>query len=350
MMQTMDIRPESNSIQPSRDLCLKAFRFMVQSRALDEKFAALYRGGKINGGVFLGKGQEAVSASVGVMLEKGDVFAPLIRDGAGRLAFGETVMDAVRTYMGSSLGSMRGRDGNVHRGRPLEGLLPMISHLGAMVAVVNGMLVAKRFKGVKNAIGAACLGDGATSTGAFHEALNQAAIEKLPLVLVITNNHFAYSTPNSRQYACADLVDKAVGYGVAGHSVDGTDLVACLDVLGRACARAREGGGPQMIVATLLRLCGHGEHDDAHYIDSSLKASAVGRDCLPVAEEYILHQGWAAAKDISNWRKEAVRIVDEAVAAVQQEPAPDPMNEDWAALSTRRLIEGSNSNNLARFL
>ena len=106
----------------SRDTLLAAFRFMLRARLLDDKFAALYRAGKIHGGVFLGRGQEALSAAIGVSLKKTDVFAPLIRDAAGRLAFGETVLDAVRTYLGSSLGPMRGRDGNVHRGRPAEGL------------------------------------------------------------------------------------------------------------------------------------------------------------------------------------------------------------------------------------
>src|ERR1051326_4667481 len=179
-----------------RDEYLKAFRWMLLARLLDDKFASLYRAGKIHGGVFLGRGQEALSVSVGLSLRKGDVFAPLIRDAAGRLAFGETVLDSIRTFFGSALGPMRGRDGNVHRGRPKEGLLAMISHLGAMISVVNGALLARRFLGVKESVGAACIGEGATSTGSFHEALNQAAIEKLPLVLVIANNQYAYSTPS----------------------------------------------------------------------------------------------------------------------------------------------------------
>src|SRR6266853_2487619 len=180
----------------------KAYRLMLLARILDDKFASLYRMGKIHGGVFLGRGQEALSAAIGLTLKRGDVFAPLIRDGAGRLAFGEPILDAVRTYLGSPLGPMRARDGNVHRGRPKEGLLPMISHLGAMVSVVNGALLAHRFKGITGTVGATCLGDGGTSTGAFHEALNQAAVERLPLVLVVANNHYAYSTPNERQFAC----------------------------------------------------------------------------------------------------------------------------------------------------
>src|SRR5207302_2719256 len=150
-----------------RDAYVEAYRFMVLARVLDDKFASLWRMGKIFGGVFLGRGQEALSVSVGLALHKGDVFAPLIRDAAGRLAFGEPLLDAVRTYLGSPLGPMRARDGNVHRGRPREGLFVMISHLGAMISVVNGALLAHRFKGVTGTVGATCVGEGATSTGAF---------------------------------------------------------------------------------------------------------------------------------------------------------------------------------------
>ena len=318
---------------------LAAYRCMLRARLLDDKFAALYRAGKIHGGVFLGRGQEALSAAIGVSLNKSDVFAPLIRDAAGRLAFGEPIIDAVRTYMGSALGPMRGRDGNVHRGRPLEGYLPMISHLGAMVSVVNGVLFARRMKGITGIVGAACLGEGATSTGSFHEALNQAAVEKLPLVLIVANNQFAYSTPTSSQFACADLANKAVGYGVQSHSLDGTDFSACLETVGGAVARARAGHGPQLIVANLLRLCGHGEHDDASYIAPEQKNSALGRDCLKVAEEYLLKKKYADAAQFAVWRSEATREIEEAVAQAQREPAPDPYEEKWSALSSELLNE-----------
>src|SRR5215471_17773899 len=133
-----------------RDAYVKAYRFMLLARVLDDKFASLYRMGKIHGGVFLGRGQEALSVATGLALRRGDVFAPLIRDGAGRLAFGEPILDAVRTYLGSTLGPMRARDGNIHRGRPKQGLFAMISHLGAMIAVVNGALIAHRFRGISD--------------------------------------------------------------------------------------------------------------------------------------------------------------------------------------------------------
>src|SRR5437773_7297147 len=204
-----------------RDDYISAFRWMLLARVLDDKLASLYRGGKIFGGVFLGRGQEALSVSVGMSLRKGDVFAPLIRDAAGRLAFGETVLDSIRTYLGSPLGPMRARDGNVHRGKPREGYLPMISHLGAMISVVNGTLLARRYKGLAGTVGATCIGDGATSTGAFHEALNQASVEKLPLVLVVADNQYAYSTPTRRQFACRSLLDRTAAYGIEGQSLDG---------------------------------------------------------------------------------------------------------------------------------
>lgn len=342
MVQTLASHENTHREFSSADQFQNAFRWMLLARLLDDKFASLYRGGKITGGVFLGRGQEAVSASLGVALRKGDIFAPLIRDLAGRLAFGEPVIDAVRTYLGSALGPMRGRDGNVHRGRPKEGLLPMISHLGAMIPVVNGMLMARRFQ-KRDGVGATCLGEGGTSTGAFHEGLNQAAVEKLPLIMIVANNQYAYSTPSSRQFACESLVDKAIGYGITGHTVDGTDLNACLKVIGDAVANARSGAGPQLIIAKLLRLCGHGEHDDSSYIDPKLRTDPCGRDCLMVAENHLLEQKWADAKTIEGWRKEFQQTIEETVAKVQREEGPDPFKEDWRAISSTHLVEVHNA-------
>ncbi len=340
MVRTLLNQSTVDEVSSLRDTYVKAYRLMLLARVLDDKFASLYRMGKIHGGVFLGRGQEALSVSVGLALRRGDVFAPLIRDGAGRLAFGEPLLDAVRTYLGSVLGPMRARDGNIHRGRPKEGLLAMISHLGAMISVVNGALLAHRLKGISGSVGAACIGDGATSTGSFHEALNQAAVERLPLVLIVADNQYAYSTPTERQFACRSLLDRAVGYGVEGQSVDGTELSACLPVVGAAIDRARTGRGPQMVVARLLRLCGHGEHDDASYIDPKLKQSAIGRDCLKVAEDALLTRNWADQATLSAWRTAAAQTVEEAVAKVQREPGPDPYEEEWCALASKHLCEG----------
>jgi TPP-dependent pyruvate/acetoin dehydrogenase alpha subunit len=339
MLQTVGSQQEAKEAVIHREAFLKAYRWMLLARVLEDKLASLYRGGKIHGGVYLSRGQEALSAAIGLSLQKGDLFAPLIRDQAGRLAFGEPLIDAIRTYLGSPVGPMRSRDGNVHRGRPKEGILPMLSHLGATIAVVNGILFARQLKGIRHTVGVASLGDGGSSTGAFHEALNQAAVEKLPLVLVIANNQYAYSTPCSRQYACASLVDRAIGYGVGGHLVDGTDLAACLRVVSEAIRQAREGNGPQLVVAELLRLCGHGEHDDAGYVEARLKQSLIGRDCLSVAKATILTRQWAGLAELERWRQEIGQVVEDTVIQVQQEPAPDPYREDWTVLASKHLTE-----------
>src|SRR5438132_7519248 len=210
---------------------------MLLSRTLEEKLVSLYRGGQITGGVYSGKGQEAVSVACGLFLQKGDIFAPLIRDQAGRAAFGEPLLDVTRTYLGSRLGPMRGRDGNIHRGHPRNNELAMVSHLGAMISVTVGTLMAKRLKGDKNFVGLACIGEGGMQTGSFHEGMNLAAVEQVPLVVVATNNHYAYSTPNDREFACHDLVYCSLGYRFEGYTIDVTDRTNYLDVFASAVKR-----------------------------------------------------------------------------------------------------------------
>ena len=336
---TSNVAPLSaDSPASQRERFVSAFGWMLLARTFEDKIAALYRAGKIVGGVYLGRGQEAFSAALGMQLNQaqGDIFSGLIRDQAGRMAFGELLIDSARTYLGSVEGPMRGRDGNIHRGRPRQGMPAMISHLGAMVSVVNGMLIAKRFRGERDVVG-----DGGTSTGAFHEGLNQAAIEKLPLVIAVADNQFAYSTPTSQQYACADLADRAIGYGIRGYSIDGTDLETCLETFSEAIARARSGEGPQLVVGKLLRLAGHGEHDDARYIPADMREKPYGADCVPMAQHRILEENWMSEDEI----EEQVRItqdrVEEAVAKAQSEPDPNPFRESWHALATKHLAEGT---------
>src|SRR2546423_597302 len=324
---------------PPHERFLEAFRWMLLTRTLEEKLVSLYRGGQITGGVYIGKGQEAVSVACGLFLEKGDIFAPLIRDQAGRSAFGEPLIDVTRTYLGSRLGPMRGRDGNIHRGHPRNNELAMISHLGAMVSVTVGTLMAKRFKGEKNFVGLSCIGEGGMQTGAFHEGMNIAAVEQVPLVVVATNNHYAYSTPNEREFACDDLMQRAIGYGFEGYSLDGTDLNACLEMIGSAVKRARAGRPPQLVVASVLRLSGHGEHDDASYVPEEMKRQAFARDCLKVGEQTIIENNLLDADTLTEWRKDAVAQVDEAIATAQKEPVPESDKEDWCALLTRHLVD-----------
>lgn len=312
---------------------------MITARVLEAKLSSLYKAGKIVGGVYLGTGQEAVSGSLGASLKRGkDYFGPLIRDQAGRYAFGEDLLDATRTYLGSVEGPMRGRDGNVHRGRPLDGMPAMISHLGTAVSMVSGMLMAHRLKGdLDGRVGATCLGDGATSTGSFHEGLNMAAVEKLPLVVLVADNQYAYSTPRSRQFACESLLERAAGYGVGGIEVDGTDFTLSLAGIQQAVQLAREGYGPQLVVARLLRLCGHGEHDDGSYVPVELRESLMGRDCLEVGRGQMIEGDFSNEAEILSWEKEAAEKVQEAVALAQRERTPDPYREDWKAVSVEGM-------------
>jgi pyruvate dehydrogenase E1 component alpha subunit/2-oxoisovalerate dehydrogenase E1 component alpha subunit len=234
---------------------------------------------------------------------------------------------------------MRGRDGNIHRGRPRENQLAMISHLGAMIPVMVGKLMAKRMKGEKGFVGLTTLGEGGMQTGASHEGLNIAAVEQVPLVVVVTNNHWAYSTPNEREFACANLVDRAVGYGYEGHNIDGTDLNQCLDIIETAVKRARAGRPPQLVVAEVLRLAGHGEHDDASYVPQEMKGQSFGQDPIARTEKFILEKGLLDAGGLKQMRAEIAKQVDDAVATAQQEDAPHPREEDWRAMSTQALID-----------
>lgn len=318
---------ETDFREPAR----RAYRGMLTARAFDTKISALYKAGKIYGGVFLGRGHEAIAACEAVFLTKGhDVYTPFIREQAGRCVWGDSVLESARTYLGSAQGCMRGRDGNVHWGKPAEGTPAPVSHLGAMGSVVAGMLLGKRMQGITDAVGVLCIGDGTTSVGATHEAANFTAVYKLPVVTVVTNNHYAYSTPNEQEFA-ATLADRGRGYGMAVHTCDGTDFLETLHTMHRAVSAARRGEGPQWVVAETLRMCGHGEHDDASYIPAELKAAYADRDPLAVARRQLLECGWLTEEEDAAWEAESREEVQRSVAQAQKELTPDPAAETWNA-------------------
>lgn len=315
---------------------LRAYRAMCMARAFDTKVSALYKAGKIFGGVFLGRGHETIAACEAVYLQKGvDVYAPFIREMAGRCAWDEevAVLESARAYFGSASGCMGGKDGNVHWGMPMSGAPAPISHLGAMVAVVAGMVMAKRMQGQQGCVGMACIGDGTTSVGATHEACNLIAVAKLPVVVVVSNNQFAYSTPNRSEFACESLVERGRGYGMACHECDGTDFFRTLETMRRAVAAARSGEGPQWVVAETLRMCGHGEHDDSCYIPAELKAAYADRDPLDVARRQLMEKGWLTEAEESALSDFCRDEVQRLVAQAQKEAPPAPGALDWNAVS-----------------
>jgi pyruvate dehydrogenase E1 component alpha subunit/2-oxoisovalerate dehydrogenase E1 component alpha subunit len=192
-------------------------------------------------------------------------------------------------------------------------------------------------KGEKGFVGLTTIGDGGMQTGATHEGMNIAAVEHVPLVVVATNNHYSYSTPNERTFACADLVDRAKGYGYEGYTVDGTDLAACLDVVETAVQRARAGRPPQLVVASTLRLAGHGEHDDASYVTEQIKREPFAHDVVARTEKFIVEQELLDRDALQQMRAEIAAEVEEAVSTAQQEDPPHASEEDWCGLSTRSL-------------
>ena len=316
-------------------VAVRAYRGMCLARAFDTKLSSLYKAGKVFGGVFLGRGHEAVAAASAVFLKKGhDVYNPFIREMAGRCVWSEdALLEAARSYFGSVLGCMGGKDGNVHWGRPTQGNPAPVSHLGAMLSVVAGMMLAKRLQGKTGAVGVACIGDGTTSVGATHEACNLIAVEKLPVVVVVTNNRYAYSTPNSEEFACADLTDRGKGYGMRTYSCDGTDFLQTLSIMQQAVQSARNGDGAQWVVATTLRMCGHGEHDDAAYISAELREEYAQKDPLDVARRQILGKGWLSEQEADEMNAVAQDDVQRALAQSQREDTPVSRTMDWRATS-----------------
>jgi len=309
---------------------------MLYARLVEEQIAALYRQGRISGGAYLGRGQEAFSAAAGLQLQTGDVFAPLLRDCAGRIAFGEPLVEIFRAYLGKATGLMHGRDGNAHRGHIRTGILPMISHLGAMIAPVNGILLARRLRGEDRSadghlhIGMASIGEGGMSTGALHEGLNAAAVMQLPLVLLVADNQYAYSTPHHANYACTHLVERATGYGIQGHYCDGNDSVACLETLKAAVNNARQGYGVQLVVASLLRLCGHGEHDDFSYVPQAILDAAP--DCVTQAQNML------SEAELSRLKQRIQNEIQQALEQASAEPEPSVANTQWQALSNPQQL------------
>ena len=216
--------------------------------------------------------------------------------------------------------------------------LAMISHLGAMIPVVVGKLLAKRMKGEKGFVGLTTIGEGGMQTGATHEGMNIAAVEHVPLVIVATNNHYAYSTPNDRQFACADLVDRAIGYGFEGYNVDGTNLSQCLDVIGGAVKRARAGGPPQLVVASTLRLAGHGEHDDASYVCAEMKCQPFAQDCLGAPSRSSAIRNSPMQRNFRIMARGSGRQSGRS-RDDRARRRPDRDEEDWCAISTRELVD-----------
>src|SRR5512138_3947176 len=208
-----------------RDGKLELYHYMRLTRSLEERLVNLYRQTKVVGGLFRSLGQEADAVGSAYALDHGDVLSPLIRNLGSMLVKGATPVEILRQYMAKGDSPTRGRELNIHFGDTERGFIGQISPLGDMVPVMAGVTLSFKARG-EHRVGLVYVGDGATSTGAFHEGINFAAVQRCPLVVVVENNGYAYSTPLSKQTAAKQLVDKAIGYGVVGEQADGNDVIA----------------------------------------------------------------------------------------------------------------------------
>lgn len=280
----------------SRGQWLELYYFLKLNRGLEEKLSNLYRQGKVVGGLYRSLGQEACSVGSAYALERGDIFTPLIRNLGAILVRGGSPHDIFCQYMAKAASPTRGRDLNVHFGwLSPEGSMPsVISMLGDMIPILTGAVMAERMNG-RRTVALTWIGDGGTSTGAFHEGLNFACVQKAPLVLIVENNGWAYSTPTARQTANTRFVDRAKAYGCFGEQVDGNDVLAVYDATRAAVQRARQGEGPTLIEALTMRMKGHAEHDDMKYVPQEQVDRWAQRDPIALFEKFLIGNGVAAA-------------------------------------------------------
>ncbi len=249
----------------SRDQRVALYRWMRLTRTLEERLVVLYRQSKLVGGLFRSLGQEADAVGSAFALRPEDVLSPLIRNLGSMLVKGATPTEVIRQYRATAQSPTRGRELNIHFGDLERGFIGQISHLGDMIPVMAGVALSFKLRQQPRVV-LVYLGDGATSTGAFHEGLNFAAVQRLPLVCIIENNGYAYSTPTRSQTAAASFVDKAIGYGIPGVQADGNDVLAVHDVTRTAVERARRGEGVTLIELLTYRRTGHAQHDNMSYV------------------------------------------------------------------------------------
>jgi TPP-dependent pyruvate/acetoin dehydrogenase alpha subunit len=304
---------------------LELFGYLKLNRMVEEKLTNLYRQGQVVGGLYRSLGQEACSVGAAYALERGDIMTPLIRNLGAIFVRGGKPRDVLCQYLARAAGPTGGRDLNTHFGwlHPDGSNIAVISMLGDMVPILAGAAIAERMQG-RQTVALTWIGDGGTSTGAFHEGLNFACVQKAPLVVIAENNKWAYSTPTSRQMANTRIVDRAAAYGCFGDSVDGNDVLAVYEVTRKAIARARAGEGPTLIEADTMRMRGHAEHDDMKYVPAEQLEAWAGKDPIERYERQLLALGAASQGDLDGIVAALEGSLEADVAFAQASPFPTP--------------------------
>jgi TPP-dependent pyruvate/acetoin dehydrogenase alpha subunit len=302
---------------------LEIYRYLKLTRLVEERLVNLSRQTKVVGGVFRSLGQEATAVGSAYALEPKDFVTPLIRDLGAVLVKGIRPRDIFAQYMAKAWGPSGGRDLNIHFGDMEKGFIGPISHLGDMIPVMTGVLLAARMQ-KKRRVAIAYIGDGGMSTGAFHEGLNFAAVQRLPLIIVAEHNHYAYSTPTSLQTAVRDLAEKAAGYNIPAHIVDGNDVIACYEVTKRAAEFARRGGGAVLIEAKTYRRKGHAEHDDQRYVPAGeIEWWEKNNDPVDRYERHLQRHGIANKEKLDEIAADVMREIEEDCAWAESSPMPE---------------------------
>jgi len=298
------------------------FRYMVMMRASEERALTLYKQGKVPGSFYDGRGQEAISVAAAYALAPQDRTCILHRDLGAHLVRGVTPERYLANYMGRDGGVTGGKEGNMHFGDRRLGSVGMVSMLPDMALVAGGMALAFKLRGEPR-VAMTFFGEGSTANGQWHEAMNYAGIHGLPVVFVLENNRFAYSTPNELEFT-VDPVERARTYGFPGVGVDGNDVESVFDAARVACSRARAGGGPTLIECQTMRMHGHGAHDDMSYVPKAMLEEWAGRDPIDRYAERLVADYGFAAREVEEIRSEVHAYVDECAQRALAGPMPEP--------------------------
>ena len=314
------------SAQLSREQIVDLYYWMRLTRTLEERLVALYRQTKVVGGLFRSLGQEADAVGCAYALERRDIMSPLIRNMGAMLVKGATPLEILKQYMAKGDSPTRGRELNIHFGDLDRGFIGQISPLGDMVPVMTGVTMTFKMR-KQDRVGLVFIGDGATSTGAFHEGINFAAVQKCPLVVIVENNGYAYSTPTNKQTAAKQFVDKAIGYGVPGEQADGNDVLAVYDVAKRAVDRARRGEGVTLVELMTYRRKGHAEHDNQSYVpDGEIERWAAENDPLTRYIDRLRDDYSVTPSEIEQMDERVRRVVDEATDEAEKSGLPEALD------------------------
>jgi pyruvate dehydrogenase E1 component alpha subunit len=314
--------PATVATEIKRGDLLQMYYYLHLTRTLEERVSALYRQGRIMGGVYTSYGMEAISVGYASAIERDDVIAPYHRDMGAFLIKGITPGEVIAQYLGKRAGPTRGKDGNVHIGDLARGVIGFVSHLADNLPVAAGAALAFTIRGERRVV-VTNTGDGGTSRGDFHEAMNFAAVRRLPVVFFCNNNQYAYSTPQRAQMAIADVADRAKAYNMPSEIVDGNDVAAVFVAAKRAVARARAGDGPTFIECKTMRMHGHSEHDPAKYVPREMLEAWRKQDPILKAEQLLRRLDYGDETLFRETEERVKKEVEAGLEFAEQSPMPE---------------------------